>query len=88
LANDRSLSSIFLVLSWSKIAAAAIRKFTASGNLGFIAHVHVSVGRGRIRAAVILAVVVAVGSGSATRCCHLDLLQIEQPTLVQGMSRH
>jgi hypothetical protein len=63
-ANDRSLSSIFLVLSWSKIAAAAIeQKVLASGNLSFIAHVHVSVGRGRIRAAVILAVVViAVGS--------------------------
>jgi hypothetical protein len=74
---------------WSKIAAAAIeQKVLASGNLGFIAHVHVSVGRGEYEYCYSCIVVVAVGLGSATRCCHLDLLQIEtQPLLVQGMSR-
>jgi hypothetical protein len=45
----------------SKIAAAIEQKVLASGNLGFIAHVHVSVGRGEYEccySAAIVAVIV------------------------------
>jgi hypothetical protein len=36
---------------------------------------------------ILLLLLLLLLSGSATRCCHLDLLQIETQPLVQGMSR-